>query len=135
MGVLMLAIFWRRANTAGSLAGFLTGGVFAVLLQQVFGVNIFFQISWWSFVVTTVVTVVVTMATGKPRPEQVDGLTWESDFRAKLGEVLEERAAKSAAAVGPVSRPVFHRPPWYLNIKYWATAILLSQILLLFFFG
>ncbi len=135
MGVLMLAIFWRRANTAGSLAGFLTGGIFAVLLQQVFRVNIFFQISWWSFVVTTVVAIVVTLATGKPRPEQVDGLTWESDFRAKLGEVLEERAQKTAAPVGPVQRPAFHRPPWYLNIKYWATAILLSQVLLLFFFG
>jgi SSS family solute:Na+ symporter len=135
MGVLMLAIFWRRANTTGSLVGFLTGGVFAVLLQQVLGVNIFFQISWWSFVVTTVVTVVVTLATAKPRPEQVAGLTWESDFRDKLGEVLEERARKTAAPVGPVHRPEFHRPPWYLNIKYWATVILLSQILLLFFFG
>jgi SSS family solute:Na+ symporter len=134
MGVLMLAIFWRRANTVGSLVGFVTGGIFAILLQQVFGVNIFFQISWWSFVVTTIVTIAVTLFTSRPKPEQVDGLTWESDFKAKLGEVLQERAG-CAPAVGPMSRPGLRRPPWYLNIKYWATAILLSQIVLLFFFG
>ncbi|MEW5901848.1 MAG: hypothetical protein AB1715_10335, partial [Acidobacteriota bacterium] len=131
---LMLAIFWRRANTAGSLTGFVTGGIFAILLQQVFGINIFFQISWWSFVVTTFVTIAVTLLTRRPEPAQVDGLTWESDFRAKLGEVLEGRA-ECGERVGPISRPVLRRPPWYLNIKYWATAILLSQIVLLFFFG
>jgi SSS family solute:Na+ symporter len=135
MGILMLAIFWRRANTAGSLAGFITGGVFAVLLQQVFGVNIFFQIAWWSFVLTAVVTVTVSLLTGKPRPEQVDGLTWESDFRAKLGEVLAERVEAAAVKVGPLHRPVLHRPPWYLNVKYWATVVFLVQIVLLFFFG
>jgi hypothetical protein len=26
-------------------------------------------------------------------------------------------------------------PPWYLNLKYWATGILAVQIALLFFFG
>jgi SSS family solute:Na+ symporter len=135
MGILMLAIFWRRANAAGSLAGFITGGIFAVLLQQVFGVNIFFQISWWSFVLTLVVTVVVTLLTRKPSPDQVDGLTWESDFRAKLGEVLAERAGKSSGKIGPLARPAMHRPPWYLNVKYWATVIFLAQVVLLFFFG
>jgi SSS family solute:Na+ symporter len=135
MGVLMLAIFWRRANTAGSLAGFIIGGIFAVLLQQVFGVNIFFQISWWSFVLTAVVTVAVSLLTGKPRPEQLDGLTWESDFRAKLGEVLAERAETAAVKVGPLVRPVIRRPPWHLNVKYWATVIFLIQVVLLFFFG
>ncbi len=135
MGILMLAIFWRRANTAGSLSGFVTGGVFAVLLQQVFGINIFFQISWWSFVVTLAVTVGVTLLTEKPRPEQVDGLIWDSDFRAKLGKIMEERAETSAVKIGPVPRPDIRRPPWYLNIKYWATAILLIQVVLLLFFG
>jgi Na+/proline symporter len=135
MGILMLAIFWRRANAAGSLVGFITGAVFAILLQQVFGVNVFFEISWWSFVVTSVVTVAVTLLTAKPRPEQLDGLTWESDFRAKLGQVLEERAVKSGAKVSEVPKPILRRPPWYLNIKYWATAILLSQVVLLLFFG
>jgi len=135
MGILMLAIFWRRANTAGSLAGFLTGGVFAVMLQQVFGVNIFFQISWWSFVLTLVVTVVVTLLTRKPRLDQVDGLTWESDFRAELGEVLAERAEAAAVKIGPLHRSLLRRPPWYLNLKYWATVIFLVQVVLLFFFG
>lgn len=135
MGILMLAIFWRRANTAGSLAGFIVGGVFAVMLQQVFGINIFFQISWWSFVVTFVVTIVVSRLTRKTREERVDGLTWESDFRAKLGEVLAERTEKVAVKIEPLARPAFRRPPWYLNLKYWATVILLGQVVLLLFFG
>lgn len=135
MGVLMPAIFWRRANTKGSLVGFITGGVFAVLLQQVFGVKIFFQISWWSFVVTFGVTMIVTLLTEKPRLAQVEGLTWESDFKARLGEILEERAEKNGLKAAAILKPAFHRPPWYLNVKYWATVILLSQIVLLFFFG
>jgi SSS family solute:Na+ symporter len=135
MGILMLAIFWRRANAAGSLVGFITGALFAVLLQQVFGVNVFFEISWWSFVVTSIITVAVTLLTSKPRPEQLDGLTWESDFRAKLGQILEERAVKNGVKISEIPKPGIRRPPWYLNIKYWATVILASQIVLLLFFG
>jgi hypothetical protein len=86
-------------------------------------------------VVTSIVTVAVTLLTAKPRPEQLDGLTWESDFRAKLGEILEQRAVKNGMKTGDVPKPIIRRPPWYLNIKYWATAILLSQVALLLFFG
>jgi SSS family solute:Na+ symporter len=134
-GILMLAIFWKRTNTPGSLAGFLTGGAFAVFLQQVMGVNIFFQISWWSFVVTLAVTVVVSLLTGPPKREKVEGLIWESDFKAKLGEVLDYRAEHNGFKVKAIPRAKVKVPPWYLNLKYWATAILLVQIVLLFFFG
>jgi SSS family solute:Na+ symporter len=135
MGVLMLAIFWRRTNTTGSLVGFITGGIFAIFLQQGLGVRVFFQISWWSFVVTFVVTMIVTLLTERPRHEQVEGITWESDFRSKLGEILEERAGRNSFKVAEIRRPSLKKPPWYLNIKYWAAAILLAQVVLLFFFG
>ncbi len=54
---------------------------------------------------------------------------------AERGEVLAERAETAAFKVGPLRRPVLHRPPWYLNVKYWATVIFLVQVVLLFFFG
>lgn len=137
MAVLILAIFWKRANTLGSLAGFLTGGIFAILLQQVFHVNIFFQISWWSFVVSLIVTVVVSLLTPPPAPEKTEGITWESNFEKLVGEVIEDRARKGALQVEEV-RPqakVIVKPAWYLNLKYWATAILLIQLVLLLYFG
>jgi SSS family solute:Na+ symporter len=135
MGVLVLAIFWRRANTPGSLVGFLTGGIFAIALQQVFGVKIFFQISWWSFVVTLFVTVVVSLLTKPPKNEKIDGITWESNFEAMVGEVIEDRALIHAVKVTEIKPRTIKVPPWYLNLKYWATAILLVQIALLLFFG
>jgi SSS family solute:Na+ symporter len=135
MGVLVLAIFWRRANTPGSFVGFLTGAVFAIILQQGFGVKVFFQISWWSFVVTLLVTVIVSSLTKPPKKEKVEGITWESDFESMVGAVIEERAEKKAMRVTEIAPRKIVRPPWYLNLKYWATAVLLVQILLLFFFG
>ncbi len=135
MGVLVLAIFWRRANTPGSFVGFLTGAVFAIILQQGFGVKVFFQISWWSFVVTLLVTVIVSSLTKPPKNEKVEGITWESDFESMVGAVIEERAEKKAMRVTEIVPRKIVRPPWYLNLKYWATAVLLVQILLLFFFG
>ena len=135
MGVLMLALFWKRANKPGSLAGFVTGALFAIFMQQVLHINIFFQISWWSFVLTLAVTVVVSLLTRPPAKEKIEGLIWESDFKAKLGEVIERRAETKGAKVTAVPEIIIRRPPWYLNLKYWATAILLAQVALLFFFG
>jgi SSS family solute:Na+ symporter len=135
MGVLILAIFWRRTNTPGSLAGFLTGGAFAIFLQQGLGIKIFFQISWWSFVVTFLVTMIVSLYTKPPKKEKVEGLIWESDFRAQLGRVLEQRAESNGIKVKEVSPIKIKKPPFYLNLKYWATFILLVQVVLLLFFG
>ncbi len=135
MGVLMLALFWKRANRPGSLAGFVTGALFAVFMQQVLHINIFFQISWWSFVLTLAVTAVVSLLTAPPAKEKIEGLIWESDFRAKLGEVIHLRAETHSAKVTAVPEIKVQKPPWYLNLKYWATAILLAQVVLLFFFG
>lgn len=135
MGVLTLAIFWRRTNTPGSLVGFLTGGAFAIFLQQGLGIKVFFQISWWSFVVTFLVTVIVSLYTKPPQKEKVEGLIWESDFRSQLGKVLEERAESNGLKLKEVPRIKIKKPPFYLNLKYWATVILLIQVVLLLFFG
>jgi SSS family solute:Na+ symporter len=135
MAILILAIFWPRANTPGSLAGFLTGGALAIALQQVFHVNIFFQISWWAFLTSLIVTIVVSLLTPPPRKEKLDGITWQSNFEAMVGEVIEDRALGQAVRVTEIRVRTIKRPPWYLNLKYWATGILLVQIALLMFFG
>jgi SSS family solute:Na+ symporter len=135
MGVLILGIFWRRTNTSGSLIGYLVGSAYAIWYQQIWGQNIFFKISWWSFVVTLVVTVVASLLTKKPKAEKVEGLTWESDFHAQVGAITEERAETNGTQVAALPDIKITMPPWYLNLKYWATGILIVQLVLLLFFG
>jgi SSS family solute:Na+ symporter len=134
MGILILGIFWRRTNVFGGTIGFLIGGAFAVFMQQVLGIQIFFQVSWWSFVVTLFATVVISLLTKRPKPEKVDGITWESDFHAQVGAIAEIRA-ENGTTITELPEITITRPPWYLNLKYWATAILAVQLVLLFFFG
>lgn len=134
MGILILGIFWRRTNVFGGTIGFLIGGAFAVFMQQVLGIQIFFQVSWWSFVVTLVATVVISLLTRRPGPEKVEGITWESDFHTQVGAIAEMRA-ENGTTITELPEITITRPPWYLNLKYWATAILAVQLVLLFFFG
>jgi SSS family solute:Na+ symporter len=133
MGILILGIFWRRINNAGGLAGFLGGGIFAVVLNQVIGVKVVFMISWWSFVVSTVLAIAVSLLTKKPPAEKVDGLTWESDFKSNVGVVTGQRAENNGIKVTSV--PLRKKVPVYLSIRLWATIILVTQIVLLMFFG
>jgi len=135
MAILILAIFWRRTNTSGSLTGYLVGSAFAIYYQQVWGQKVFFKISWWSFVVALAVTVVASLLTRRPKPEKVEGLTWESDFHARVGDITERRAENNGTKITQMPEIKVTIPPWYLNLKYWATGILLVQLALLFFFG
>jgi SSS family solute:Na+ symporter len=134
MAILILAIFWRRTNTSGSLIGYLVGSAFAIYYQQVLGQMVFFKISWWSFVVALAVTVVASLLTKRPKPEKVEGLTWESDFHTRVGEITEQRAQNNGTKITQMPE-IKVTIPWYLNLKYWATGILLVQLALLFFFG
>ena len=135
MAILILAIFWRRTNTPGSLTGYLVGSAFAIYYQQVLGQMVFFKISWWSFVVALAVTVVASLLTRRPKPEKVEGLTWESDFHARVGDITEQRAENNGTKITRMPEIKVTIPPWYLNLKYWATGILLVQLALLLFFG
>jgi len=135
MAILILAIFWRRTNTPGSLTGYLVGSAFAIYYQQVLGQMVFFKISWWSFVVALAVTIVASLLTRRPKPEKVEGLTWESDFHARVGEITERRAENNGTKITQMPEIKVTIPPWYLNLKYWATGILLVQLALLLFFG
>jgi SSS family solute:Na+ symporter len=135
MAILILAIFWRRTNTPGSLIGYLVGSAFAIFYQQVLGQRVFFKISWWSFVVAMLVTVIASLLTKRPKPEKIEGLTWESDFHSQVGEIVEQRAENNGTKVTQMPKIKITMPPWYLNLKYWATGILIVQLVLLLFFG
>jgi len=91
------------------------------------------MISWWSFVVSAVVAIVVTLLTKKPPLKKVEGLTWESDFKLNVGVVSGQRAENAAKKVTTV--PVRDKVPVYLSLRLWATIILITQIILLMYFG
>lgn len=97
-GVILLGIFWRRATPAGGLAGLVTGTVGALLLfvLELAGVLEFatpmeanLWRSWWAWVITTVVTVVVSLRTAPQSDEELEGLVWS---RATGREHPRERA-------------------------------------------
>jgi SSS family solute:Na+ symporter len=94
--VLVWGVFWRRGTAQagtftllfGFLAGFvvflfdmgfpLLGGV-QYISDPVQGLGIpFLMQAWWYFCILSVVYVVISLMTPPPRPEQVEGLTWES---------------------------------------------------------
>ena len=132
-GILILGIFWRRINTPGGLSGFLTGGAFGIFLQQGLGIKIFMFIGFSSFLVTIIVSIVVSLLTKPPRTEKVEGLTWNSDFHAKVGKIIEERAVKNGIRVERI--PEREKVPILLSVRLWATVILLIQVVLLMYFG
>ncbi|MCU0915484.1 MAG: sodium/solute symporter [Planctomycetes bacterium] len=82
--VLLLGIFWRRATAWGGFVGLVggiaTSGVLFVFQASLFTIeDPFLYVSWWSFVVGLLLTVVVSLAT-KPHPaERLAGLVygWE----------------------------------------------------------
>lgn len=107
VSIFLLAIFWRRANGAGALAGFVTGTLIGVIrltvsvasegmcsqakyisessegIKRVFTAGnfipctTFLYASIFLFVLTTIITVVVSLLTAPPAPEQLEGRMFE----------------------------------------------------------
>ncbi len=83
--ILLLGMFWKKANSAGGLAGMITGVVAAVLMfifsKQIFPgyADPFLFIAWWSFVVGLVVTIVVSLFSKKAlSDDKLKELTYSS---------------------------------------------------------
>jgi hypothetical protein len=49
--------------------------------------------------------------------------------------IAKQRVANNGTEISQMPDIRIARPVWYLNLKYWATAILAVQIVLLLFFG
>jgi SSS family solute:Na+ symporter len=75
LAILLLGILWPRANRWGALAGLLLGllltGTLTLVGDQVFApsTDAFLFISFWSFLFSSFVTIVVSLLT-KPEPEE-----------------------------------------------------------------
>jgi SSS family solute:Na+ symporter len=99
LALLLLGIFWRRANSLGALAGILSGFFLAVALNLV-GTklfrtdNPFLFVSVWSFLFSLGVTVAVSLCGAPPPPERIRGLVYgmvdrDPEAQALLRERLD----------------------------------------------
>lgn len=91
LAVLLLGILWRRANRWGALAGVILGialtGTLTLIGEDVFpSSDPFLFTSFWSFLFSVVVTVVVSLFTSPEPDEKIRGLVW--------GDVMDDEEAQ-----------------------------------------
>jgi SSS family solute:Na+ symporter len=91
LALLLLGILWPRATGAGGLVGLLVGvsltSILTILGDAVFpSENPFLFVSLWSFLLTAVITVAVSLLTRPEPPEKLRGLVY--------GQVLHDAAAQ-----------------------------------------
>jgi solute:Na+ symporter, SSS family len=88
--VFVWGVFWRRGTRQAALAtmivGFLLGAIGFVIDLPVIGTEKiitnrwgvpFMMQAWWSFCICSVIYFLVSLATPKPPPEKIEGLTWD----------------------------------------------------------
>lgn len=82
LAILLLGMFWKRTSSAAGLVGLVVGIATSATLfafkSKFFTISDpFLYISWWSFVVSVIVTVLVTLFT-QPHPEErLRGLVYQ----------------------------------------------------------
>tara|TARA_Y100001960_G_C14650139_1_gene815468 strand:- start:770 stop:1303 length:534 start_codon:yes stop_codon:yes gene_type:complete len=86
--ILLLGIFWKRTTQWGGLSSLLIGIGFAVYLN-VFKENYFtiedpfLYISWWSFLLASIINVIVSLTTKKHSEKELRGLVFSSKILLK----------------------------------------------------
>jgi SSS family solute:Na+ symporter len=80
--ILLLGIFWKRTTQWGGLSGLVIGIAFAFYLnlfsESIFTIeDPFLYVSWWSFVLAFIVTIIVTFFTESYSAEKLDGLVYK----------------------------------------------------------
>jgi len=100
LALIVLGIMWSRATGWGGFAGLITGLVSAVLMfyfkKHIFTLEEpFLYIAWWSFFLSVVAIIIVSLLT-KPEPKmKLLGLVWKyADKDQELQKALQERAEK-----------------------------------------
>jgi len=93
LAILILGILWRRATGWGALGGLVVGVCTAISLTAM-GSNVFpsnapfLFISFWSFVLALLVTILVSLLTRPEPPDKIRGLVW--------GEVMHDPSVQAA---------------------------------------
>ena len=91
LAVLLLGVFWRRANAWGGFVGLLLGvlcsGSLSLVGDKLFpSGDPFLYVAFWAFVFSLIVTVMVSLITPPPSKEQTRGLVF--------GEVVHDEATQ-----------------------------------------
>lgn len=95
--ILLLGIMWRRTTQWGALVGLLIGVLFTNVLTYTPGLfysdaTAYLYVSWWSFVLSLIVTVVVSLVTPQDPDEKVRGLIFGQVMHdGEVQRVLQER--------------------------------------------
>lgn len=94
--VFLLGVFWRRGTQQASLVtllgGFLLGAIVFVIDFPAFGFKLvteqlgipFMLQAFYLFVICSVIFVVVSLLTPRPRPEQTENLCWDNPLAALM---------------------------------------------------
>jgi len=102
IAVMLVGLFWKRANYAGGLVGLLGGG--AIMAALATGDHLLGRHTHWLYlgffaqVSTMLLVVVVSLATAPPEPKSPESLVWRPAFLAAYTDV---------------------KVPWYKQLKLW----------------
>ncbi|MEZ5056077.1 MAG: sodium:solute symporter [Saprospiraceae bacterium] len=119
----ILGLFWKRANSTGSIVSLLFGLAFSIFaiysnvtdFSEDFNNMHFLHRTFYLFISCMLINVVVSLSTEKPDEQQVSEYTWK---RSIFQEETEE--LKSL--------------PWYKNYRYLAVLLLLVTMVIVGYF-
>ncbi|MEM9000688.1 MAG: sodium:solute symporter [Bacteroidota bacterium] len=119
----ILGLFWKRANATGAFVSLLVGGVFAIFMILSASYDIspyvndfhFLAKANLLFVISVVVHVFVSLATGRPDAAKVAEYTYKKEMFAEETEELKAL-------------------PWYKNYRYLALVLLFVTTLVVGYF-
>jgi len=100
LAVLVLGVFWRRANAWGGFAGLLFGvlcsGSLSLVGESLFpSEDPFLYVAFWAFVFSLIVTVIVSLLTPPPSKNQIRGLVFGEVVRDGATQNLLKKRIKS----------------------------------------
>ena len=100
LAVLVLGVFWRRANAWGGFAGLLLGvlcsGSLHLVRKSLFpSDDPFLYVAFWAFVFSLIVTVVVSLLTPPPSKNQIRGLVYGEVIRDETTQTLLKERIQS----------------------------------------
>ena len=100
LAVLLLGVFWRRANAWGGFAGLLLGvmcsGSLSLVGEKLFpSEDPFLYVAFWAFVFAIIVTVIVSLITPPPSKEQTQGLVFGEVVRDEETQTLLKQRIQS----------------------------------------
>ena len=100
LAVLVLGVFWRRANAWGGFAGLLLGvlcsGSLSLVGELLFpSDDPFLYVAFWAFVFSLIVTVVVSLLTPPPSKNQIRGLVYGEVIRDETTQTLLKERIQS----------------------------------------